>query len=82
VMYLGIPAYLIPLAVYEQQVNSHVVGRNGFGVCAETLNVAELRCFLANLDGYAENIGRDRKVLVRGSGERKILSRIRSFLNK
>lgn len=74
VMYLGIPAYLIPLAVYEQQVNSHVVGRNGFGVCAETLNVAELRCFLANLDGYAENIRKDREVLVRGSGERKILN--------
>ncbi len=82
VMFLGIPAYLIPLAVYEQQVNSHVVGRNGFGVCADNLNVAELRCFLANLDGYAENIRKDRKVLVRGSGEREILSRIRSFLNK
>ncbi len=82
VMYLGLPAYLIPLAVYEQQVNSHVVGRNGFGVCAETLNVAELRCFLANLDGYAENIRLDRNVLVRGSGEREILSKIRSFLNK
>lgn len=82
VMYLGIPAYLIPLAVYEQQVNSHVVGRNGFGVCADNVNVAELRCFLANLDGYAENIRKDRKVLVRGSGEREILSRIRSFLNK
>lgn len=81
VMYLGIPAYLIPLAVYEQQVNSHVVGRNGFGVCAETLNVAELRCFLANLDGYAENIRKDRKVLVRGSAERRILNLLkRRFL--
>lgn len=82
VMYLGIPAYLIPLSVYEQQVNSHVVGRNGFGVCAENVNVAELRSFLANLDCYAENIASDRKVLVRGSGEREILSRVRSFLNQ
>lgn len=80
VMYLGIPAYLIPLAVYEQQVNSHVVGRNGFGVCAETLNVPELRCFLANLVGYAANIRKDRKVLVRGSGERRILGLLKQQL--
>lgn len=81
VMFLGIPAYLIPLAVYEQQVNSHIVGRNGFGVCAETVNVPELRCFLANLDGYAENIRKDRKVLVRGSAEKRILSLLkRRFL--
>lgn len=81
VMYLGIPAYLIPLAVYEQQMNSHVVGRNGFGVCAEDVNLAELRCFLGNLDGYAENIRKDRKVLVRGSGEERILKLLnRQFL--
>ena len=81
VMYLGIPAYLIPLPVYEQQVNSHIVGRNGFGICAETLNVVELRNFLANVDGYAENIRKDRKVLVRGSGERQILDLLkRRFL--
>lgn len=80
VMYLGIPAYLIPLAVYEQQVNSHVVGRNGFGICAENVNVASLQSFLANLDSYAANIRKDRKVLVRGSGEEKILSKIRALL--
>lgn len=73
VMFLGIPAYLIPLAVYEQQVNSHIVGRSNFGVCAENVSLPELRSFLANLDGYAENIRRDDKVLVRGSGEAAIL---------
>lgn len=82
VMYLGIPAYLIPLSVYEQQVNSHVVGRNGFGICAENVNLTDLRGFLANLDSYAQNIRQDRKVLVRGSGERKILSKIRAFLER
>jgi len=77
VMHLGIPAYLIPLAVYEQQVNSHIVGRNGFGVTADTVNLPELRNFLANLDDYAENIRRDDRVLVRGSGEAVILDLLR-----
>ena len=83
VMFLGIPAYLIPLAVYEQQVNSHIVGRNGFGICAENVNLTQLRGFLANLDGYAENIRRDETVLVRGSGEAEILALLKErFLKR
>jgi uncharacterized protein (TIGR00661 family) len=83
VMFLGIPAYLIPLAVYEQQVNSHIVGRNGFGVCADNVNLPELRGFLANLDDYAENIRRDETVLVRGSGEAEILDLLKKrFLER
>lgn len=87
-MYLGIPAYLIPLAVYEQQINAHVVGDNNFGVCAETINEPQLTAFLWQLESFAANIVNDKKgknnkrVLVPGSGEKKILAYIRAALAK
>lgn len=77
-MYLGIPCFLIPLAVYEQQMNAHVVAENGFGICAEALTAPLLGQFLAGLPAYAEAIARDKTVLVRGSGEGPILEFLRS----
>lgn len=77
-MYLGIPAYLIPLAVYEQQMNAHVVAENGFGICAEALTAPLLGQFLAGLPACAEAIASDKTVLVRGSGEGPILEFLRS----
>ncbi len=87
-MYLGIPAYLIPLAVYEQQINAHAVGDNNFGVCAETINQPQLATFLSQLESFAANIINDKKgktskrILVPGSGEKKILAYIRAALSK
>ena len=87
-MYLGIPAYLIPLAVYEQQINAHAVGDNNFGVCAENINQPQLATFLSQLASFAANIINDKKgknskrILVPGSGEKKILAYIRAALSK
>ena len=87
-MYLGIPAYLIPLAVYEQQINAHAVGDNNFGVCAENINQPQLATFLSQLESFAVNIINDKKgknskrILVPGSGEKKILAYIRAALSK
>lgn len=87
-MYLGIPAYLIPLAVYEQQINAHVVGDNQFGVCAETISAPLLATFLSQLEVFAANIANDKngksgtRILVPGSGEKKILSYIHAALAK
>ena len=36
-MYLGIPVYAIPLPVYEQHMNAHVIEQHGFGVSRPTL---------------------------------------------
>jgi uncharacterized protein (TIGR00661 family) len=87
-MYLGIPAYLIPLAVYEQQINAHAVGDNNFGVCAENINQPQLKAFLSQLESFAANIINDKKgktskrILVPGSGEKKILAYIQAALSK
>jgi uncharacterized protein (TIGR00661 family) len=87
-MYLGIPAYLIPLAVYEQQINAHAVGDNNFGVCADNINQPQLATFLSQLESFAANIINDKKgknskrILVPGSGEKKILAYIRAALSK
>lgn len=87
-MYLGIPAYLIPLAVYEQQINAHAVGDNNFGVCAENINQPQLATFLSQIESFAANIINDKKgknskrILVPGSGEKKILAYIRTALSK
>lgn len=84
-MYLGIPAYLIPLAVYEQQINAHAVGDNNFGICAENINQPQLATFLSQLESFAANIRNDKngkKTLVPGSGEKKILAYIRAALSK
>lgn len=87
-MYLGIPAYLIPLAVYEQQINAHAVGDNNFGICAENINQPQLATFLSQIESFAANIINDKKgknnkrILVPGSGEKKILAYIRAALSK
>ncbi|CAN5194976.1 hypothetical protein BH11CYA1_BH11CYA1_23610 [soil metagenome] len=81
-MYLGLPAYLIPLPVYEQQMNAHVVGENGFGICASAITEPLLSDFLAGLSGFAARIKEDKKVLVRGSGEQRILSQLQLLLKK
>jgi uncharacterized protein (TIGR00661 family) len=87
-MYLGIPAYLIPLAVYEQQINARAVGDNNFGICAENINQPQLAAFLSQLESFATNIVNDKKgknskrILVPGSGEKKILAYIRAVLSK
>ncbi len=73
-MHLGIPAYVVPLPVYEQQMNAHVLDVNGFGVSRSTVNESDLGEFLAKLGGYADAIKNDTTVLMRGSGEAAIIA--------
>lgn len=76
-MHLGIPAYVVPLPVYEQQMNAHVVGSNGFGVSHTQVAEAEVRKFLADLPLFAAAIKADRKVLLRGCGASSIIHFLR-----
>lgn len=72
-MYLGKPAYVMPLPVYEQQMNAHVIGENGFGLCRERLTAEDLDRFIRHLPEYEAAIKGDRSVLLRGSGEGRII---------
>jgi uncharacterized protein (TIGR00661 family) len=80
-MHLGIPVYAMPLGVYEQQMNAHVIAENGFGVSHPRVEEATLRHFLAALHDFHQEIECDRAVLLRGSGEQRILGFLsQSFL--
>ena len=63
-MHLGIPVYAIPLPVYEQQMNAHVIAENGFGASHKTLNVGALQDFTQNVPFYCQNILNDKTVLL------------------
>lgn len=77
-MYLGIPVYAIPLAVYEQQMNAEVITINSFGIKSKTINKEELRYFMSNLSKFREAIKKDKSVLLRGDGKKKIIEFIES----
>lgn len=73
-MYLNIPVYAIPLPLYEQQMNAEVIDKNGFGVSADKISEEKLNYFLENLDRFKKNIKSDRKILLKGSGLKKIIA--------
>lgn len=77
-MNLGIPSYVIPLAVYEQQMNAHVIDEAGFGVARARLDPDELSRFLLRLPEFAANIAADDRVLLRGSGESQIAATLQA----
>jgi uncharacterized protein (TIGR00661 family) len=52
-VYLGKPVLSVPLhGQFEQLMNARYLEREGFGMCAETINAATLSAFLEELDGY------------------------------
>lgn len=75
-MYLGLPVYAIPLAVYEQQMNAEVINKNGFGIKYKHLSVQKLSYFVRNIGRFKAEIKNDREVLLKGSGDRKIIEYI------
>jgi uncharacterized protein (TIGR00661 family) len=77
-MYLGIPVYATPLAVYEQQMNAHIMDRHGFGVSHPRIAARKLAQFLRNIPDFERAIQEDKQVLLRGSSESKVIS----FLEK
>lgn len=77
-MHLGIPVYAMPLAVYEQQMNAHVLHENGFGICHPVLAAEELSYYLGNIQAFAAAIKQDKTVLLRGSAENQIVSLLTS----
>ncbi len=73
-MYLGIPVYAIPLSVYEQHMNAHVLEQHGFGVSRPKLDRESLEDFLSRIPDFKANIERDSKVLLRRAGQPEIIA--------
>jgi uncharacterized protein (TIGR00661 family) len=72
-MYLAVPVYAMPVAPYEQHMNAAVIAGNGFGLACPRIERGNLRLFAKNLGHYQAVIREDKKVLLRGAGQRKIL---------
>jgi uncharacterized protein (TIGR00661 family) len=81
-MHLRKPVYALPLSVYEQQMNAHVIDSNGFGIARPFLTEPLLAEFLGGLPAFAEAIRKDRTVLLRGNAEQRIIGYLeRRFLS-
>jgi uncharacterized protein (TIGR00661 family) len=79
-MYLGAPVYAVPLPLYEQEMNAHVIGANGFGLSRPQIDEEGLAQFLRGLPDYSAAIAGDRAVLLRRPGQGKILRLLKDFL--
>jgi uncharacterized protein (TIGR00661 family) len=73
-MYLGIPVYAIPLPVYEQHMNAHVMEKHGFGVSRPKLDRESLEDFLGRIPEFKAKIEQDDKVLLRRDGQPEIIA--------
>jgi len=56
-VYLGKPVLSVPLrGQFEQLMNARYLEREGFGICARTVDPATVAAFLDGLDGYHETL--------------------------
>ncbi|MCB1135956.1 MAG: hypothetical protein KDK78_06790 [Chlamydiia bacterium] len=79
-MFLGIPVLALPIRLYEQQMNAHVIAKHGFGLCAEDLNAEVLDRFRAELPAYTKQIREDRTVLLRRDGMEELWAAMQPWL--
>lgn len=81
-MYLEKPVFALPLDLYEQQLNAHIIDEGGFGLSRPNLSVEELHLFFTNLDSYSRNIAEDKKYLLKEPGNALIIDQINRMLNE
>ncbi|MDA2922385.1 hypothetical protein MYX07_03915 [Patescibacteria group bacterium AH-259-L07] len=80
-MYLGIPVYAIPLAVYEQHMNAHIIDKHRFGISYPGFDKKRLSYFIENNPRFVKAIKQDKNVLLRGPGQQRIIKYLeRQFL--
>lgn len=80
-MHLEIPVLALPLKLYEQQMNAHIIAQGGFGLSALHLTAKILREFLGNLPAYHQQIKQDRHLLLRGEGLQVVCREINHILS-
>lgn len=81
-MYLGIPVYAIPLPLYEQVMNAHVIDAHGFGMSAPRLDAQSLDNFIKSIPRYTATIQADRTALLRTDGTAQIIRRLEKEIDK
>lgn len=79
-MHLEKPVYALPLPLYEQQLNAHVIEEGGFGLSKETLTSSSLTTFIENLELYTNNIRQDKQWLIKEPGNALIIQKIEALL--
>ena len=72
-MYLGIPVYAIPVSPYEQHMNALIINKNKFGISHPHLSKPKLAYFIKNIPKFTNNIKNDKKTLLHGVGQKKII---------
>lgn len=77
-MHLGIPVYAIPLPLYEQEMNAHVIHENGFGVSCPRFDAGTLAAFIRTVPRYEAAIQADSEVLLRGTGQKLIINHLQN----
>lgn len=78
-MALGIPVYAIPLPLYEQEMNAHVIHENGFGLSCPLFDAQTLTAFIRDIPRYTAAIRADRKSLLRTPGQTLIIEHLRQY---
>ena len=73
-MYLGIPVYAIPVSPYEQHMNARVIQESGFGIACPKIDGKKLTHFIENIPQFEKAINSDKKILMRGVGQKEIIS--------
>ncbi|KKP95878.1 MAG: hypothetical protein US13_C0002G0188 [candidate division TM6 bacterium GW2011_GWE2_36_25] len=81
-MYLEKPVYAIPLPLYEQQLNAHIIAEGKFGICDKTLTATSLQTFIENLEQYKKNIQNDTMFLFKENGHDSIIKEINKMLKE
>lgn len=81
-MALAIPVYALPLPLYEQQMNAHIIHTGGFGMSSDTLTATSLAKFLDNLTIFEQAIRDDRTTLLKSSGQPEILHHLKATILK
>jgi uncharacterized protein (TIGR00661 family) len=79
-MFLEIPVLALPLPLYEQQMNAHIIDAHGFGLSSDKLTSTSLDEFVRHLDMYTNNIRRDQRVLLRPNAEPSLFGEIDNLL--
>lgn len=79
-MYLNIPVYAMPLALYEQQLNAEMIGNNKFGINNSNLTLDKLDEFISNNQLYRNNIFNDETILHKQDGLEIMIKSIQSTL--
>lgn len=64
-MYLNKPVYALPLNLYEQQLNAHIIAENHFGLTYNNINQELLNTFIGNIKVYKHNIENDKAILLK-----------------